>query len=42
MKSCQVSESPNQSYHLRESKGYISQGYHVTESDVKCLSATKI
>ena len=29
-KGCQVSGIPNQLYHLR----YISQGFHVTESDV--------
>ena len=33
-KGCQVSGIPNQSYHLPESKGYISQGYRVNESDV--------
>ena len=33
-KSCQVSEIPNQLYHLPESKGCISQGYSVTESGV--------
>ena len=33
-KGCQVSGTPNQLYHLPESKGYISQGYRVPESDV--------
>ena len=33
-KGCQVSGIPNQLYHLPESKGYISQGFRVTESDV--------
>ena len=31
-KGCQVSGIPNQLYYLPESKGYISQGYRVTES----------
>ena len=33
-KGCQVSGIPNQLYRLPESKGYISQCYRVTESDV--------
>ena len=33
-KGCQVSGIPNQLYHLPESKGYISQGFRITESDV--------
>ena len=33
-KGCQVSGIPDQLYHLPESKGYISQGFRVTESDV--------
>ena len=33
-KSCQVSGILNQLYHLPESKGYIFQGFRVTESDV--------
>ena len=33
-KSCQVSGIPNQLNHFPESKGYISQGYRLTESDV--------
>ena len=33
-KSCHVSGTPNQLYHLPECRVYISQGYHVTESDV--------
>ena len=33
-KGCQVSGIPNKLYHLPESKGYISQGFRVTESDV--------
>ena len=33
-KGCQVSGIPNQLYHLPESKGYISQSFRVTESDV--------
>ena len=33
-KSCYVSGTPNQLYHLPECRVYISQGYHVTESDV--------
>ena len=33
-KGCQVSGIPNQLYHLPESKGYISQGFRFTESDV--------
>ena len=33
-KDCQFSGIPNQLYHLPESKGYISQGYCVAESDV--------
>ena len=33
-KGCQVSGIPNQLYHLPESKGYISQGFRVTKSDV--------
>ena len=40
-KYCQVSGIPNQLYHLPESKGYISQGYRVTEPDVT-NSATKL
>ena len=40
-KDCQVSEIPNQLYHLPESKSYISQGYRVTESDVT-NSATEL
>ena len=34
-KGCQVSEIPNQLYYLPKSKGYISQGFSVTESDVR-------
>ena len=33
-KGCQVSGIPNQLYHLLESKGYISEGFRVTEPDV--------
>ena len=33
-KGCQVSGIPNQLNHFPESKGYISQGYRLTESDV--------
>ena len=33
-KGCQVSGIPDQLYHLPESKGYISQGFRVTESNV--------
>ena len=33
-KGCQVSGILNQLYHLPESKGYIFQGFRVTESDV--------
>ena len=33
-KGCQVSGIPNELYHLPESKGYISQDYRVTESNV--------
>ena len=33
-KSCHVCGIPRQLYHLSESKGYIAQGYHLTESDV--------
>ena len=33
-KGCQLSGIQNQLYHLPESKGYISQAFRVTESDV--------
>ena len=40
-KGCQVSGIPNQLYHLHESKGYISQGFHVNESDVTNVLAQR-
>ena len=33
-KSCLVSGIPRQLYRLSESEEYITQGFHVTESDV--------
>ena len=32
--SCHISGIPNQLHHVSQSKGYISQAYHVTESDL--------
>ena len=41
-KGCQDSGFPSQLCHLLQYKGYISQGYHVTKSIVKCFSATEL
>lgn len=40
-KGCHISGIPNQLHHLPESKGCISQGYHVTESNFTIALAEK-